>query len=160
MFTGHSLGGALAFLASCRAEEERVQARTVMTFGQPHAGAEDFITRFPHTLSIATRFVNARDIVTLIPHDALLKTKRWSSKGRKGKRSVYLEYYPDAGRLFYFGLDGNHIPSPSPRFLRKERRRTYTKNIVKFLKPTLKAHAMTLYYRRVKENGRAIDAHL
>jgi predicted lipase len=160
VFTSHSLGAALAFLASCRAEEVGIRAYAVMTFGQPHAGAEDFITRFPHTLSVATRFVNARDIVTLIPYDALLKTARWSRKGNKGKRSVYLKYYPDAGRLFYFGVDGEHIPSPSPRFLRKERRRTYTRNIVKFLKPTLYAHAMTLYHGRVQANGDAIDDHL
>ena len=162
ILTGHSLGAALAFLASCRAEAEGICVQRVITFGQPQAGAEDFIRRFPHTLDVSTRFVHAGDIVTLLPSRALIEQSKWgrSHKSKRSSGRKWLDYHHDAGQLFYIGQDGNHKTLLSPRQIKEARWKTLGDNVVQLLKPTLKAHAMSRYYERVKQNAQAIDTFL
>jgi triacylglycerol lipase len=61
--TGHSLGAALATLAACRLEPERVQG--LYTFGSPLVGDETFARAF--RLANAFRIVNNNDVVTCLP---------------------------------------------------------------------------------------------
>ncbi|MCP5291282.1 MAG: lipase family protein [Burkholderiales bacterium] len=68
VFTGHSLGAALATLA---AHYFRPQVTThLVTFGSPLVGDDDFINSMPDTVEIA-RYVNCCDIVTRIPPEII-----------------------------------------------------------------------------------------
>ncbi len=158
VLTGHSLGGALAYLAACRAEEDGVRVGRVITFGQPQVGDDDFLDGFPHAREVTTRFVNARDVVTLVPVEAIVKLGRHHPKRRR--RTRWKPYSPDAGELFYFDQSGRHLPSPTKRKLMKERRKTFAKNVVRFLEPTLAFHAMSAYFRRVGQGAVEIDSHV
>ena len=61
--TGHSLGAAMATIATSRFEEE-VKVQQLTTFGSPRVGTRKFVKNIetPHV-----RFVNNNDIVTKVP---------------------------------------------------------------------------------------------
>lgn len=67
--TGHSLGGALAALASARIARRGTALAGAITFGQPRCGDATFV-RFLGTLPL-TRVVNACDLVPRLPPKAL-----------------------------------------------------------------------------------------
>jgi len=157
ILTGHSLGAALAFLTSCQAEQVGINVRRVLTFGQPQAGAADFIARHPHSTAITTRFVNARDLVTLVPHKAILKL---GSPGPRGRRPVWLRYEHHVGQLFYIQMDGQHVPNLNRRRLARKYIFSAFSNAARLFSPTLTFHQMDRYYKHVKTNAAAIDAHI
>lgn len=64
-YTGHSLGGAVAVLASARIEEAR-RPLAVYTFGAPRCGNTTFARQHPLRDRVH-RVVNNRDIVPLVP---------------------------------------------------------------------------------------------
>jgi hypothetical protein len=69
-FTGHSLGGALAALATanCLFDPNKVTPNGLYTYGQPKVGGEDFAIAFNKEFkNQAFRFVNNNDIVPLLP---------------------------------------------------------------------------------------------
>lgn len=69
-FTGHSLGGALATMATafCKFNEQPIIVNGLYTFGQPRVGSEKFATAFNAAFKTQTfRFVNNNDVVTRVP---------------------------------------------------------------------------------------------
>ena len=68
VFTGHSLGGALATLAAVRADRAGHLVEAVYTFGQPRVGLRDFGSLFTERLGDRTyRTINYVDLVTRVP---------------------------------------------------------------------------------------------
>lgn len=92
--TGHSLGGALAVMAtSALVFAERLPVNGLYTFGQPRVGDLDYCTRcetqFGDTMF---RFVNDEDIVTRVPP-------------RVVPRIPLPEFYGHCGELRFFDAD-------------------------------------------------------
>jgi triacylglycerol lipase len=70
VFTGHSLGGALAILAAARAlaDESSDPATAVYTFGSPRTGGQTFFDSYTPRLGNATfRLVDGTDVVPTVP---------------------------------------------------------------------------------------------
>src|SRR5579883_414042 len=68
-FAGHSLGGALATLATalCKFNEQPFAVHGLYTYGQPRVGSEKFAAAFNGVFKSQTfRFVNNADIVTRV----------------------------------------------------------------------------------------------
>ena len=87
--TGHSLGGALAALASARWIEMGQRISGLYTFGQPRTGDAAFRRNFNFAMKASTfRFVNDNDLITRVPPRAL----GFSHLGT-------LKYFTDEGRL-------------------------------------------------------------
>jgi len=69
-FTGHSLGGALASLASMRTVMEKFRRSdqvVLYTFGQPRVGCHKFAMRHDELVPSSFRVVNQKDIVPHLP---------------------------------------------------------------------------------------------
>ncbi|MCR9243467.1 MAG: lipase family protein [bacterium] len=93
-FCGHSLGGALATLATAKFLEQDWPVRGLYTFGSPRVGDATFEQAFELKHGRATyRFVNNNDLVTRVPTRSL------------GYRHV--------GDVLYFDDDGELTPGPS-----------------------------------------------
>lgn len=71
--TGHSLGGALAVLATAKLRFEKAQPISgLYTYGQPRVGDFEFSSRFDQGFGANTfRFVNFQDIVPRVPLRAM-----------------------------------------------------------------------------------------
>ncbi|HFC92080.1 MAG TPA: lipase family protein [Leucothrix mucor] len=89
--TGHSLGAALATLATgaIQTNEEQIRVSGLYTFGSPRVGSHRFAKLFNQDNTHVYRFVNNSDIVTRVP---LSQT------------------YSHVGSLMYFNNDGELIP--------------------------------------------------
>ena len=94
--TGHSLGGALAALATAAFTfSARMPVNGLYTFGQPRVGDVPFCTQCDSHFGDATfRFVNNEDIVTRVPP-------------RIVPHIPLPDYYGHFGTLRYFDADGN-----------------------------------------------------
>lgn len=95
--TGHSLGAALATLASLHCEARASSAglvASVHTFGSPRVGDPVFAAAFARALrGRAFRFVNHEDIVTRVPPPRLpLRGREW--------------HYSHVGEMTYIDADG------------------------------------------------------
>ncbi|MBI5863225.1 MAG: lipase family protein [Planctomycetes bacterium] len=131
-FTGHSLGAALATLATAklRIEEDKPVAG-LYTFGSPRVGDSEFSGRFDVDFRARTfRFVNNRDVVTRIPPRLL------------GYRHVGVECY----------FDGDGVFSQSPaRWMRFLEEVTITVEAYKELpKNAFDDHSMDRYVALLK----------
>jgi len=92
VFTGHSLGGALATLAAARTHQAGHTVAGVYTFGQPRVGRGDFRSAYEDALGEVTyRLINHIDIVTRIPLMI------------QGYRHVGQRIYFDASGSLHFG---------------------------------------------------------
>lgn len=68
VFTGHSLGGALAMLCALELSGKSFPVKLVVTFGQPRVGNDSFSRLYDWMLgSITWRVVNQNDIVPRLP---------------------------------------------------------------------------------------------
>jgi triacylglycerol lipase len=67
--TGHSLGAALATLASIRLVNEGYTVKSVYTYGSPRVGNPDFHSAYS---TVNYRFVNNNDVVPHVPLEILL----------------------------------------------------------------------------------------
>lgn len=66
--TGHSLGGAMAFLAALRLAKLQFPVHAVYTFGQPRTGDSIFAADYDAALRDASfRFVNQEDAIPALP---------------------------------------------------------------------------------------------
>jgi triacylglycerol lipase len=94
--TGHSLGGALATMATAAFTfAARVPVNGLYTFGQPRIGDIEFCTQCDsHFGDCMFRFVNNEDIVTRIPP-------------RIVPRLPLPDFYGHSGQLRYFDASGN-----------------------------------------------------
>lgn len=96
--TGHSLGAALATLATARLCAASVDVSGLYTFGSPRVGNRDFAACFEKLAGDRTfRFVDHRDIVARAPPETFL-----------GKFT-----YKHVGQVKYFDRDGNLSGGPS-----------------------------------------------
>lgn len=75
VFTGHSLGGALATLAALDASANGSQNVQVVTFGGPQVGDGNFVKVFNDTVPGCVRVANPYDPVTTVPGTQFLHTK-------------------------------------------------------------------------------------
>ncbi|VDO31915.1 unnamed protein product [Haemonchus placei] len=78
VFTGHSLGGALAALAAARTAKQGFRTGdqiTMYTYGEPRVGDAQFATNFDAMIKDSYRVVFRRDIVPHLP--ACAKDKSW-----------------------------------------------------------------------------------
>ncbi len=89
--TGHSLGGALAILATAGATfAKRIPVNGLYTYGQPRVGDLDFVARCDsHMGNLHFRFVNNEDIVTRVPP-------------RIFPHFPFPSYYGHSGKVMYF----------------------------------------------------------
>lgn len=93
--TGHSLGAALATLATAKYIERATPVRGLYNFGSPRVGNGDFAKNFNAEFREKTfRFVNHHDIVTRVPPRLFL-----------GYRHV--------GQVYYFDDDGTLEADPN-----------------------------------------------
>ena len=67
VFTGHSLGGALATIGALDFALHKDQQITCCTFGRPRVGDKKFVALFDREVSISTRCVYKKDPVTFVP---------------------------------------------------------------------------------------------
>jgi predicted lipase len=68
IFTGHSLGGALAMIAAERAlREQKLNNADVYTFGMPRVGKADFSNRYQKLAKTTFRFIHGEDVVPTVP---------------------------------------------------------------------------------------------
>lgn len=104
--TGHSLGGALATLASLDlANNSPFTAPIVYTFGAPRVGDPKFVNNYNSTVATHWRFQNEFDIV---PH---LPTLVYQSPNTK-QTYYYMHVKGEVKRSFRMGsVAGNHILS-------------------------------------------------
>ncbi|VDO78638.1 unnamed protein product [Heligmosomoides polygyrus] len=82
IFTGHSLGGALAALAAARTVKQGLRPGdqvTMYTFGEPRVGDITFARNFDSMIKNSYRVVFRRDIVPHLP--ACAKDKTWFGDG-------------------------------------------------------------------------------
>lgn len=68
-FTGHSLGGGLATLASLYYSYKFKNPVSCITFGSPRAGNKDFAETFNGRIAYSSRFVNQEDPIPFVPSD-------------------------------------------------------------------------------------------
>lgn len=69
--TGHSLGGALAMLATAFFVEQGIQPAGLYTFGQPRVGNQNFAFRFLEQYKQSYRLVCEGDVVSCVPPQKL-----------------------------------------------------------------------------------------
>jgi len=94
--TGHSLGGALATIATAFLVESGIEVRGLYTFGQPRVGDIGFARRIGQKLKgRAFRFVNNNDVVPHVPPPWL----PWN----------LFHFYVHIGQVRYFDVRGKLI---------------------------------------------------
>lgn len=126
-FTGHSLGAALATLATAKFLERAKPVRGLYTFGSPRVGNEDFAKDFNHDFNARTfRFVNNTDIVTRVP-----------PRFPFGYRHV--------GGIYYFEDDGDLSTNPSRWGIFVDRVKTEVKDVFSPNPGAVKDHFMANY---------------
>lgn len=100
VFTGHSLGGTLATLASMTLVHQGIinkQNLTLYTFGMPRAGDGQFARAHDHLIGRSWRVVHHRDIVSHLPFCNFLFGCSNSSGPYHGKTEVF--YYKRSMRV-------------------------------------------------------------
>lgn len=93
---GHSLGGAMATLATNWLDHDKYNIAGVFTFGQPRVGNNPYADAYPAPDS-HYRFVNNKDIVPQVPY-------RWMPPNFQ---------YKHVGKIYHFDKDGNLSRSDS-----------------------------------------------
>ena len=95
--TGHSLGGALATLATDRLTDEGIKVNGLYTFGQPRVGDEAFANNFDSEMKKYTfRFAHDQDAVPDVPTTP------------QGYRHIGTEYFFDSKGSLYIDEIGLH----------------------------------------------------
>lgn len=135
--TGHSLGGALATLATARFLDADRVVKALYTLGQPRVGDEAFSDVFDVCFSSVYRLVNNEDIVTRVPflgYKHVGQEIYFDNKGILQKDPSWFKKYSD------------HVLSVEIRSLEKFRnlRHQYPNSIAD--------HATNGYIRNIRKN--------
>ena len=139
--TGHSLGAALATLATAQLIRNKVPVNGLYTFGQPRTGDKVFSSNFNKLFGEKTfRVVNDKDLVTRIPPQSM--------------------GYEHIGRLVYIHSNEKLVRNPGDRikrtlesYVNKEAtlfQRVST--VVKFRKEGVADHGIDNYFMLLKKN--------
>ena len=119
--TGHSKGGAMAYLAAYRLKKALLPDASiyVATFAAARAGDQGFANAFNATLPHAARFEYADDIVPHMPPSDFFRTMFQTVPFLKDKLSELPAGYASAGELHFIDWSGNLVAdSPVLRFER------------------------------------------
>ncbi len=111
IFTGHSLGAALATYAT-----SIWRPTALYTFGSPRVGDGDFKNYLESRDVDIRRYVDCCDIVTQVPPE----------------RSLFRDQYKHVGRLFYIDRHGEVRVGPSSSFVAKDQRDAHIGYIGKY----------------------------
>jgi triacylglycerol lipase len=130
--TGHSLGAALAMLATARLRfDEDHPVNGLYTFGQPRTGDRDFARNFDADFGRRTfRYVNNNDIVTRVPFRSMR--------------------YSHAGTFRYFTETGDQADDISWQDKLLDRVRGRIADLLEPNTDGIKDHAMTEYIARLE----------
>jgi triacylglycerol lipase len=136
--TGHSLGAALATLATARLvfHPDRRRVQGLYTYGSPRVGDEVFAKEFNQAcLKLTFRFRNHNDIVTRVPLPGVFRLR-----------------YRHVGKLCYFDADGNlHFKMTSWEQL-FDRLRGRIEDLGKPGTDSMKDHAIDAYLEKLERN--------
>jgi len=135
--TGHSLGGALAKLATAYIATSGIFVNGLYTFGQPRVGDQKFSDHFNvHYKNRTFRFVNNNDLVTRVP-----------------MRSMGFRH---AGTHYYFDEKGALLPDDGSEWwnLFTERVKNTFEDFARIALDSVADHSMTLYYQLMKRQGK------
>ena len=118
--TGHSKGGAMAYLAALRLKNKLPDASIyVSTFAAARAGDQDFATAYDAALPSTARYEYADDIVPHLPPSDLFKAMFATVPFMADKLKELTVGYVSAGELHYIDWSGALVPdSPVLRFER------------------------------------------
>ncbi len=137
--TGHSLGGALATLATARLifdPADRLRIQGLYTFGSPRVGDESFAERFDEVCKrFSFRFRNHNDVVTRVPLPAVSGLQ-----------------YRHVGRICYFDGSGRLRFQMSAWEMLLDRIRGRLDDLGKPLTDGMKDHFMDAYLDKLKKN--------
>lgn len=136
--TGHSLGGALAVMATayCLTDDRPVDG--LYTFGQPRVGNEDFVEGFKAALgSRHFRFVNNNDTVTRVPPRVF--------------------GYAHTGDLRHIEVDGDIVDNPGRWTVFLDRVRGRFEDLLQPGTDGIKDHSMDRYVAHIA-NALGVDA--
>lgn len=137
--TGHSLGAALATLATARLvfhPGDQVRVQGLYTYGSPRVGDDIFAQAFDRTCRGFTfRFRNHNDVVTRVPLPGISHLR-----------------YRHVGRLCYFGADGRLRFRMTPWELLWDSLRGRLEDLGKPGTDGMKDHAMDAYLERLERN--------
>jgi hypothetical protein len=118
--TGHSKGGAMAYLAALRLKNKLPDASIyVATFAAARAGDQDFANAYNAALPHSARYEYADDIVPHLPPSDLFKAMFTTVPFLADKLQDLHVGYASAGELHYIDWSGALVPdSPVLRFER------------------------------------------
>jgi hypothetical protein len=119
--TGHSKGGAMAYLAALRLRKKLPDETPiyVATFAAARAGDQDFATAYNAALPHSARYEYADDIVPHLPPSDLFKAMFETVPFLADKLQELHVGYASAGELHYIDWSGALVPdSPVLRFER------------------------------------------
>lgn len=137
--TGHSLGAALATLATARFKfdpADQIKIQGLYTFGSPRVGDENFATAFDQACpGVCFRFRNNNDVVTRVPLPGVFRLQ-----------------YRHVGQLCYFARDGRLRFRLSPLELLWDRFRGRLDDLGKPGTDGMKDHAIDAYLERLEQN--------
>lgn len=112
IFSGHSLGGALATIASLYFKLKYKELNvTCITFGSPRVGCNDFVKLFNKEIKDTYRFVNDNDPIPCLPTVWRFKHVNglhWLNKNKIEKEIIVWRFYRFVKNLLlsYFNLGG------------------------------------------------------
>jgi len=137
--TGHSLGAALATLATARLifdPADRLRIQGLYTFGSPRVGDESFASRFDQVCKGFTfRFRNHNDVVTRVPVPA-----------------IFGPQYRHVGKLCYFDASGRLRFRMSAWEMLADRVRGRLDDLDKPFTDGMKDHSMDAYLDKLRKN--------
>ena len=132
-FTGHSMGAALATLATADLVEDGHIVQGLYTFGSPRVGDERFSDAFDVKFNRHYRMVNNNDIVTRVP-----------------TRSMG---YRHCGNFWYIGEDGSIDNDPSWMHIAYQTGLGLFSDLLEAGFDAVKDHAMVDYVTQLQKNA-------
>ena len=143
LITGHSKGGAVAFLAGAWAAEKVVKPDTVVTFAAARAGDDEFAKAYEENVGNTWRYENRDDIVPHLPPDS--KFMDWLEDAIPDLDLPSIFDYESVGTLQFIDWSGDIVGES--RFLEMKRTFSLFKKLLHFeFEEVIHDHSLTDYY--------------